>query len=177
MTSVFWRDGDTVRVELDDLERQILVDLARQVAALVGPEDAVPSDPLAAMVGIGPQTQLPEDPALARLLPDAFTDDPAAAAEFRRFTEVELRTRKAGDAETVIADVTGQQPIALDDDRARRWLGFLNDVRLVLGSRLDVTEDPVDLDDDDPLLPAYGLYGWLGLLQETLVESLVPRHP
>jgi len=177
VSGVFVRSGDEVLVELDSLEREILGDLARQVLALLEPDHAPPADPLAAMVGIGVQTERPEDPALARLLPDAFLDDPAAAAEFRRFTEVELRARKLGDAAAVVADLANDGTLHLDDDRARRWLGFLNDLRLVLGSRLAVTEEMVELDDDDPRLPAFAVYGWLAMLQETLVESLVPRHP
>ncbi|HUW16303.1 MAG TPA: DUF2017 domain-containing protein [Actinomycetes bacterium] len=177
MTAVFASSHDGVVLELEELERQILDDLAQQVIGLLEPDEAPPTDPLAAMVGIGTETELPDDPALARLLPDGFTDDPAASAEFRRFTEVGLRQRKVLDAQEVRRSLEAASPVRLDADQARRWLGFLNDVRLLLGTRLSVTEEPVELAEDDPRLPLFGLYGWLGVLQETLVESLTPRHP
>jgi hypothetical protein len=53
-------------------------------------------------------------------------------------------------------------------------MGAINDLRLVLGTRLDVSED-MDLDalaDDDPLTPAFALYGYLGWLQEQIVAAL-----
>lgn len=174
---VFRPDGDDVVLELDDVGRDVLDSLARQVAAMLQPDHAPPTDPLAVMVGIDPDAERPDDPALARLLPDAFVDDPEASAEFRRFTEVEIRQRKVADAQDVRETLATPGPWRMDGDRARRWLGFLNDVRLVFGTRLAVTEDPVELSEDDPLLPAFSVYGWLGMLQETLVESLVPRHP
>ena len=192
MSGMFRREGSEVVLDLADVEREILDDLARQVVGLLEPEHARPDDPLEALVGIGPETELPDDPALARLLPDGILDDPEAAAEFRRFTEVDLRQRKTTDALQVRRSLTVDDPdgpgesgepgepgltVRLDDDQARHWLGFLNDVRLVLGTRLAVTEEPVELADDDPRLPVFSLYGWLGVLQETLVESLVPRHP
>jgi hypothetical protein len=174
---VFSADGEDVVLQLEELEQRILDDLAQQVVGLLEPDASPPSDPLAAMVGIGTETEIPDDPALARLLPDGFTDDPAASAEFRRFTEMGLRQRKVADAQEVRRCLGEASPHHLDADQARHWLGFLNDVRLVLGTRLEVTEEPVELAEDDPRLPLFGLYGWLGVLQETLVASLTPRHP
>jgi hypothetical protein len=174
---VFSRDGSDVVLELEELERRVLADLAMQVSSLLEPAEAPPEDPLAAMVGIGTETELPDDPAMARLLPDGFADDAEASAEFRRFTEVGLRQRKVADAEAVRRTLAGSFPALLDDEMARHWLGFLNDVRLVLGTRLHVTEEPVELSEDDERLPRFALYGWLGVMQETLVESLVPRQP
>jgi hypothetical protein len=44
----------------------------------------------------------------------------------------------------------------------------------VLGTRLDVTEDDYgrELDESDPRMPAFALYGYLGYLQESVVEAL-----
>ena len=65
----------------------------------------------------------------------------------------------------------------LDRDQADRWLGSLNDMRLALGTALDVTEDtdPDELDPDDPRLPPLHIYSWLGYLQESLLSCLDPR--
>ena len=52
----------------------------------------------------------------------------------------------------------------------------LTDIRLVLGSRLDVTEDLEDrwakLGPDDPMAPLLAAYEWLGWLQESVVLAL-----
>ncbi len=66
--------------------------------------------------------------------------------------------------------------LLLDRDEADAWLGCLNDLRLVLGTRLEVTEETeLDLRDDDPRAQALQVYGWLGWLQESLLSCLDPR--
>ncbi len=65
--------------------------------------------------------------------------------------------------------------LALDRDQVDAWLGTLNDLRLVLGTRLEVTEDtPLELPDDDPRAQALLVYGWLGWLQESLLSCISP---
>ena len=60
--------------------------------------------------------------------------------------------------------------------QAHAWLRCLNDLRLTLGTRLEVTEDfyerAEELNWDDPRYALYAVYDWLGLLQDTLVRSL-----
>ena len=53
------------------------------------------------------------------------------------------------------------------------WLGVLNDTRLVLGTRLGVTEEERVLDPADPDAGAYALYQWLTWVQGDLVEELL----
>jgi Domain of unknown function (DUF2017) len=139
-----------------------------------GPIDA---DALAAMIGFSDNTELPDDPVLARLLPDAYRDDPEASGEFRRYTESGLRSGKTAAARTVLATLpaTGGR-IRLSEPEAQAWLRALNDVRLALGVRLDVTDDFDDqvanMEADDPRMPYIGVYQWLAFLQETLVRAL-----
>lgn len=182
----------TAEAKLDAVEADVLSTIAADLLELLGGEDdgAGEEDPLAAMVGLssGP-AQRPDDPALARLLPDAYrpdaSDDPRfdageAAAEFRRYTQAELRSGKRAAAVTVLetlAALDGPGRLRLDRDQADAWLGTLNDLRLVLGSRLDVTDD-TDLQappDDPDVAHALQVYGWLGWLQETLLDALDPR--
>ena len=63
--------------------------------------------------------------------------------------------------------------VRLTGDQARDWLRALNDIRLMFGVRLEVTEDFEDqlaaLDPKDPRLAAFEVYGWLGAVQESLV--------
>ncbi|MFJ7269795.1 DUF2017 domain-containing protein [Streptomyces sp. NPDC099050] len=186
-------------IALDEIEISILRSLAVQLLELIGPGEPEPepdADPLAALFAAsdGP-TEPPSDPALARLFPDAYggPETPANAdaeelrahsAEFRRFTENDLRTRKREDALAVVRSLDGLSPagdgaavLEVDGELRLRWLGALNDLRLTIAARLDITEDDESavlfrLPDDDPRKPMVMAYLWLGGLQETLIETL-----
>ncbi|WEH33659.1 DUF2017 domain-containing protein [Streptomyces sp. AM 4-1-1] len=180
-------------VALDEVEIAILRSLAVQLLELIGPgeEPTEGEDPLAALFTEGP-SEPPADPALARLFPEAYGDEDrelrAASAEFRRFTENDLRTRKREDALTVVQSLDALSPagdggavLALTADQSRGWLGTLNDLRLTIGTRLEVSEEEEGEDgslyrlpDSDPRKPMVMAYLWLGALQETLVETLMP---
>ena len=181
-----------VTADLAPVEVAVLASAARDLLELVtGGGPAADADPLEALVGLssGPVPR-PEDPALQRLLPDAYRDDAfgddpdaaaAAAADFRRYTEADLRAAKRAHADRVLetlAAVAGGGRLELDRPAADAWLGFLNDVRLVLGVRLEVDEDTLDeeLPDDDPRAEALQVYGWLGWVQESLISCLAPRR-
>ncbi|NXY97073.1 DUF2017 domain-containing protein [Streptomyces sp. BR123] len=193
------RKGGGAAVTLDEIEISILRSLAVQLLELIGPgapEPEADADPLAALFAEGP-TEPPSDPALARLFPDAYGPGPGPAgegadpeelaahsAEFRRFTENDLRTRKRQDALAVVRSLDGLTPggegaavLELTGELPLRWLGALNDLRLTIAARLEITEDDEGaalyrLPDDDPRKPMVMAYLWLGGLQETLIETL-----
>jgi hypothetical protein len=127
-------------------------------------------------IGLSDNTSVPEDPVLARLFPDAYHEDNQAAAEFRRYTEVGLREGKIAAATAVLDGLGAGGEIVLDSEQAQDWLRALNDLRLALGTRLEITEEMheklADLDPDDPHYPAYAAYDWLSFLQESLVRAL-----
>ncbi len=160
-------------------EHAVLRQVLREMLDLLTADDAgeVDDDPLARAVGIGTATEVPDDPALARLFPDAYADDAEASADFRRYTEQGLRQRKSAGLQSAL-DSLGEEPheIVLTQDQAYAWLGALNDIRLVLGERLDVTEgfeEVLDsLAEDEPRLALYGIYEFMGWLQDTMVEAL-----
>lgn len=183
--------GGGAAVALDEVEVSILRSLAVQLLELVGPGDEpdADADPLAALFAEGP-SEPPSDPALRRLFPDAYADDSeelrAAAADFRRFTENDLRARKREDALAVVRALDGlasegpegSAVLKLTPDESRSWLGTLNDLRLTIATRLDITEDEESerlyrLPDSDPRKPMVMAYLWLGALQESLVETLL----
>ena len=133
----------------------------------------------AAEAGTGPAAapRLPEDPVLARLLPDGYADDPQAAGEFRKYTESSLREAKKYFAQTLLDTLPPKGGrVRLTGDQARDWLRTLNDVRLMFGVRLEVTEDFEEqlaaLAPGDPKIAAFEVYGWLGAVQESLVRAL-----
>ena len=124
-----------------------------------------------------PPPERPADPVLARLLPDAYNDDPEAAGEFRKYTESSLREAKKYFAQTLLETLPPDGGrVKLTADQARDWLRALNDVRLMFGVRLEVTEDFEEqlaaLDPKDPRLAAFEVYGWLGTVQESLVRAI-----
>jgi hypothetical protein len=112
-----------------------------------------------------------DDPALRRLRPPAYEDDPEREAEYRRLVGDDLLRQRLETLEvmrsTIDADI-------LDEDQLAAWLGTLNDLRLVLGTRLEVTEELYEegMPEDDPRAPAFGLYQFLGWLEEHLVAAL-----
>src|ERR1700744_417123 len=132
---------------------------------------------LDAMMGFSPRTRAPLDPALARLLPDAYRDDPDASGEFRRYTEQSLRSAKQEVAQTVLDTLPADGgPVKLSREQAQSWLRALNDVRITLGVRLGGTEEFEDeggqLGPRDPRATAFEVYAWLGDVQESLVQAL-----
>lgn len=172
-------------------EADLLRSLAAQLVELLHNESAVVAterDPLEALLDFSGPTTEPEDPVLRRLFPNAYRDDEESAAEFRRFTEGGLRDGKARAAGTII-DVLEEaglptEPtdddlsidVELDEETALVWMRSLTDLRLALGTRLEVEEGDEEywysLPDDDPRAQAHHIYEWLGFLQETLVRSL-----
>jgi hypothetical protein len=167
--------GATARFAAE--EAMLIRGLVSQVAELIGGEDPASPGNLEEMLRLSDNVRPPDDPVLARLLPDAYRDDPAAAGEFRRYTESGLRSGKAAAARTVLATLPengGRVRLSADD--AQAWLRALNDVRLALGVRLEVTEDWADMleriSESDPRAAGLWIYDWLSVLQESLVEAL-----
>ncbi|MEQ8143587.1 DUF2017 domain-containing protein [Streptomyces sp. OP7] len=191
--------GGGAAVALDDVEISIIRSLAVQLMEIIGPGPAEEAggDPLAELFAEGP-SEPPSDPVLRRLFPDAYVDPEGApqareaeeqrehSAEFRRYTENDLRAGKRDNALAVIRSLDGLGPageggavLKLSAEESRRWLGALNDLRLAIGARLEITdEDDSDLlfhlPDEDQRKPMVMAYLWLGGLQETLVSTLLP---
>ncbi|MER6011671.1 DUF2017 domain-containing protein [Streptomyces bluensis] len=192
--------GGGAAVALDEVEISIIRSLAVQLLELIGPGPAeeTPGDPLAELFTNGP-SEPPKDPVLQRLFPDAYggpggesvppeeaEEQRQYSSEFRRFTENDLRAGKRENALAVIRSLDrlttagdGGAVLELTPEDSRQWLGCLNDLRLAIGSRLDVTEEEdtdllYRLPDEDPRKPMVMAYLWLGGLQETLVQTLMP---
>jgi Domain of unknown function (DUF2017) len=182
--------GGGVRAALAPAEASLLRSLVGQVIMLIAPDGPPPrpsGDPNtgAALTGdlldwdieMDEKPETPEDPVLARLLPDGYRDDPDASQEFRKYTEPGLRSAKQQAAQEMLDTLPeAGGKIQLTHDQAQAWLKALNDVRLALGVRLNVTEEFEEqwsrLAADDPQWAAYEVYAWLGAVQESLVQAL-----
>ena len=197
MSTAFHRVKDgSIRASFEAVEAGVLTNLISQLATLLQDEsggafEGMPSpdaadDPLtrrdpaadlAAAVGLPTeQVSTPTDPVLARLLPDGYTDDPEATAEFRRYTEYDLRMAKLSAAAIVLDTLESGGTLTLDEAQAHEWMRVLNDLRLAIGTRLDITEDyeavADALPEDDPLRGLYAVYEWLTWMQDSLVSAL-----
>jgi len=157
----------------------VIRSLVSQVAELVSAdaEAAGEADNLEAELGLSSHAEPPDDPVLARLLPDAYSGDPKAAAEFRRYTEETLRSGKVASAQVVLASLPpGGGEVRLSEPECQQWLRALNDVRLALSVRLGITDEDEDLTEqlaaDDPRSAYLWVYQWLAYLQDSLLEAL-----
>ena len=160
--------GTSVHVDLSEWAWVINI-YVQDLEDLLGPAPEIPSDPLDALAATMKEApELPADPVRARLLPDGILDDPEAAAEFRRFAQTTLLERKRADAEALRE--AAATPGVVDAAGARQLLGALNDLRLMVGTRLGVTEGGVLAGGED--LQAYQSYGLFTYLQGLLVDVL-----
>ena len=148
---------DALVARLDPAESSVLAMLLDQLEMLLDSDDAA------------------GDPVLARLLPDGNRTDAEAAAEYRELTESSLRSGKADDLAMVRASLPdGGGEVVLDADQAAAWLRTTNDLRLALGTRLEISEDtepPDDVVDEESQQLA--VYYWLTALQGSLVDALI----
>ena len=160
----------------DAQEAAVLRGLLDEVRQMLAERSAdTPADELAVLTGslrTGPSTR-PNDRVLARLLPDFTTEDADLAAGLRSLHEPELIEAKDRAAADVLAGLpAGGGRVELTPAQGDVWLAALNDVRLALGTALDVSEDmPDDIDPDDPRAAHLGIYHWLTFVQDGLVQS------
>jgi hypothetical protein len=117
-----------------------------------------------------------EDPALRRLRPLAHPDDPELERRYRELVGDELDRGRMRTLSTMAETVDAQR---LDEEQMAAWLHAVNDLRLVLGTRLDVTEGLYEegLPEDDPRSPSLAIYAYLGWLQEQVVEAMGEALP
>ena len=145
------RKGDRVRLNLDSHEQALLRELLQELEPLLAE---------------------PDDPSLRRLFPPAYSDE-QSDDQYRSLVRDQLVRGRARSLATM-RDTLAKDEIDLA--QADEWLRALNDLRLVLGTRLEVTEDldyeSIDL--DTPRGRDLAVYGYLAWLQEQLVEALQP---
>ena len=162
MAASFKRVGsDRVRVRLANDEVAVLRGLPDQLRTVLGEDE--------------------EEPVNRRLFPPAYLDvaDIEHDTEYHRLMHDDLVREKLANldlvADTLARDSTSVRrwTVELTDEEATAWLGVLNDLRLALGVRLDITEDYDGVvDDSDPRAPAFRLLSYLGWLEEQLLDAL-----
>jgi len=139
------------RLELPREERELLASLPRQLREVLKAEEP--------------------DPALRRLFPPAYADDPEADDEYRLLMREELMEGKLAALRVVEETAYAEH---LTDEDLEAWLGAIESLRLYLGTQLDVREEIYEtpIGPDDPDAPMLALYGYLSWLQEQAVDAL-----
>lgn len=153
MDPAFSKEGDRFAVRLSKGVRGLLIDLCRQSRALLDAED--PSS----------------DPAVSRLFPPAYPDDPLQNLEF----ETNLGSGpRSGKLEALDVVERTANSSTLTEEELLAWIGVVNDLRLVLGTRIEITEEATDEDfpTDDPRHETYRVYQFLGFLLHELLEGI-----
>lgn len=179
------RKGGKVVAAFEQQEAAVIRGLVSQLEDMLkAREEETPQDELAALTGMrtGP-SEGPDDPVLGRLLPDFHKLDPDtpskedldSAAALRSLHEPALIEAKLGVAAVVLQTLSPDGgEVRLTYEQADAWLSAINDVRLALGTALDVAEEtPDELPEGDPRAPHLGVYHWLTWVQDTLVQALV----
>lgn len=164
--SMFRRNGDACVATFAPDEVRVLRKVASEVVGLL--TDGFDHD----------------DPVVGRLFPAIYPDNPEDTAEFRLYTEGDLKTGKVDQAAAILAALPGDGggEVRLDPEAAEAWLRALNDARLAMGVRLDIS-DGTDLGEEldhavleDPnstRVYQLSVYAYLGYLQESLLNALI----
>lgn len=177
------RDDGGVSVRLPSWLRSLLARQFDDLGVFLDADADAPADggaardPLEELTGLSAHSgEPPQDAVLRRLRPDAYApdvEDGLAASDFRRFTESDLAALQRQRVSAIRETLGLGDRFDLDAEQAQEWLGALNDLRLALGVRLEVTEDPEDAPKKgDPRAPAYEIYALLGHVQHLLLVAL-----
>jgi len=140
------REGDRTTILLGEEERALLVDLAEQFRSVLAADN---------------------DPDLRRLYPAAYADDAERDADYAGLVHDDLLGTRLNAVDGLIGSAAAE---SIDNEELAAWMQVLNGLRLLLGTRLDVSEE----DEFDPQAadaPTRALLAWLGFVLEEAVES------
>jgi hypothetical protein len=153
------RDG-SFSVALSEPEQVLVKSLLAQLRALIRTEAS---------------GEITEDSGVRRLFPTAYPQDEALESEYQGMVRDDLVAKRLAAIDEV--EETIVLP-TLDEEQLTTWMTTFKDLRLVLGTRLDVSEDDEPfIDPDDPDAAALVAYGYLGELLECAVIALTQALP
>jgi hypothetical protein len=142
------RKGD-YELRLPSNERAVLRQLAEELRELLPTDDA----------------------AVRRLFPPAYGDDPEADEEYARLMHDDLLAERTEALDTFERTLDARR---VSEEEMLSWMASVNDVRLVLGTKLDVTEEMYEreIDEHTPNASMLAVYHYLGWLEEQMVAAL-----
>ena len=182
-------DGPRFRSSLAAHEAVLLQNLVTSLLGMLEErESSAPTDELHAITGIRTgNPQPPQDDTLRRLLPDFYrpaTEHPAGSgtaeslnSALRGLHEPEIIDAKRDAAQRLLDTLPdGGGKFELTESDAQAWASAVNDVRLALGTMLDIRPDgPHRLSQEHPMAGHLDVYQWLTVLQEYLVLGLMGK--
>jgi hypothetical protein len=183
-------DGPRFRSTLDPHEAALLHNMVGSMVGMLDErESSSPADELEEITGIRTgNTTPPDDATMARLLPDFFrphnNDHPAGSAAadslnsaLRSLHEPDIIDAKRAAAQCLLDTCpAGGGKFELTEADANSWVSSVNDVRLALGSMLDIgPQGPDQLPAEHPMAGHLDVYQWLTVLQEYLVLGLMGK--
>ena len=117
-----------------------------------------------------------DHPDLRRLFPTAYPDDPEKDAGYQILARTELTDARRQAIATVRRTALNH---TVTEDELTDWMALTNDLRLVLGTKLDVAEDDEldDVDPDDPDAWVVQIYQLLGFILYEIVSALSDALP
>ena len=168
---------------LEQHESALLKNMATSMQEMLDDrQSAAPADPLEQITGIRTgNASAPEDVTMRRLLPDFVRDESGAPSgsngALRSLHEPEIIDAKIAAAQNLLDTLPDQGgPVELTESDAQAWIAAVNDMRLALGTMLDIGPDTPDrLPSSDPKATHLDVYQWLTVLQEYLVLGLMGK--
>ena len=153
------REGPVVARDNDLFEITLTVDERSTLLSFV--------DQLSDILAMGP-----DDVRLRRLFPTAYHENPDHDAEYQGYMRDEL-TQSRSASIAVVREVLESTDL-ITAAQLHAFMTVLNNLRLVLGTLLDVGEDDFedDIDENDPAFGQWQLYGYLGWLMEWTISAL-----
>jgi hypothetical protein len=139
-------------------ERELLTELCRQTKELLADQD--PSS----------------DPSVARLFPAAYKDDPLRSLEFETNLGDAPMNGKLAAIETVERTLDAPE---LSEEELLQWMGAVNDFRLLLGTRIEITEEATERDypEGHPNHDSFQVYVYLTWLEDRMLRALHAPRP
>ena len=153
------REGPVVARDNDLFEITLTVDERSTLLSFV--------DQLSDILAMGP-----DDARLRRLFPTAYHENPDHDAEYQGYMRDEL-TQSRSASIAIVKEVLESTDL-ITAAQLHAFMTVLNNLRLVLGTLLDVGEDDFedDFDENDPAFGQWQLYGYLGWLMEWTISAL-----
>lgn len=142
------RDGQ-ISVRLDDTMRALMKQVAEELREVL----------------------LVEDPELTRrLYPTAYPDDDEAEDGYQEVVHDQLLMQRLDGIDKLQASIDDEE---ISVDTADAWMNTINQIRLVLGTKLDVGEEQVEIDQEDPEATSHVIYQVLSHILEELTSARI----
>lgn len=140
------RDGQ-ITIRLDDTLRALLGQVTEELREIL----------------------LVDEPDLTRrLYPTAYPQDDELESDYREMVHDQLLMQRLDGIDRMQATIDDE---TIDLETADSWMNTINQVRLVLGTQLDVGEEQTEIDEDDPQATNLVVYQVLSHILEELTHA------